>query len=62
MHSKDDGKTWSNRISKSLCAIGKHKTRVIWRRLGRSKDKRVRIRLFGDVPRRLSSSAILEVA
>lgn len=38
-YSDDTGRTWSTLKYKSIGATGKYKTRVIWRRLGRSKER-----------------------
>jgi len=55
--SKTDGKTWSSRLLISLGLIGDHTRIAQWKRLGRHRDFRARIRLYGDVPRRISSTA-----
>lgn len=48
-YSDDGGSTWSNDKVASLGKIGKRKTRVIWRRLGMSRDRIFRIILSDPV-------------
>ena len=48
--SDDGGHTWSNEHWASAGAIGKFKTRAIWRRLGRFRDRVFRVRLSDPVP------------
>lgn len=47
--SKDQGKTWSAEMWKSIGAIGQYLTRVIWRRLGISRDWLFRCRVSDPV-------------
>jgi hypothetical protein len=37
--SDDGGHTWSNQYTASMGAAGRYRTRVIWRRLGHSRDR-----------------------
>lgn len=60
-HSADDGKSWSSRIEASMGAIGQHDFRPTWRQLGTAFQKRMRLRLYGDVPKRISSTAVVEI-
>lgn len=48
--SDDGGHTWSNEHAASLGAQGKYKTRVIWRRLGVSRDRVYRVAVSDPVP------------
>lgn len=57
-----DGKTWSNRLPVSLGALGEHTTFVEWRRLGRARSKRFRVRLYGPGKKRIGSMADLVAA
>lgn len=47
--SDDGGHTWSNGRTASCGKIGKTKTRVIWRRLGRSRDRVYEIKITDPV-------------
>lgn len=47
--SDDGGHTWSNERWASIGKIGKTKTRVIWRRLGRSRDRVYKVRITDPV-------------
>lgn len=47
--SDDGGKTWSNELKRKLGKIGKYKTRVIWRRLGVSRDRIYRVAISDPV-------------
>jgi hypothetical protein len=47
--SNDGGHSWSNEKWASVGAIGQLTTRVIWRRLGRSRDKVFKIRMTDPV-------------
>lgn len=38
-YSDDGGRTWSNELWRSLGKVGEYKTRVVWRKLGSSKDR-----------------------
>lgn len=48
--SDDGGNTWSNEHAASLGAIGKYKTRALWRRLGKSRDRVFRVATSEPVP------------
>lgn len=41
--SDDGGHTWSNKHLASLGKIGEYKTRVVWRRLGKSRERVLRV-------------------
>jgi hypothetical protein len=43
--SKDNGRTWGNDIVASMGAIGEYATRIVWRRLGSSRDWLFKIRI-----------------
>lgn len=47
--SDDGGKTWSNEREASIGAIGETKTRVIWRRLGSSRDRVYEVKITDPV-------------
>lgn len=47
--SDDGGHTWSNERMASMGAIGQRKTRVIWRRLGSSRDRVYRVSISDPV-------------
>lgn len=47
--SDDGGQTWSNEYWRDIGAIGKRLTRVIWRRLGSSRDRVYRVRVSDPV-------------
>ena len=56
--SKDNGKTWGNEMWKTIGAIGKYLTRVVWRRLGIGRDFLFRLRVTDPVKFVLTYSAI----
>lgn len=56
--SDDGGFTWSNKHEAKMGAIGEHKTRAVWNRLGRSKDRVYRI-LISDPVKRVILGATL---
>lgn len=47
--SDDGGHTWSNEHWAGIGAIGKYRTRAIWRRLGRSRDRVYRVTISDPV-------------
>jgi len=49
MRFRDDGGLWSNNKLRSIGAKGKYKTRVIWRMLGRSRDRVYELKLADPV-------------
>jgi len=51
--SDDSGHTWSNLYARSLGAGGSFKTRVIWRRLGRSRERVYEVSCTDPVPFRI---------
>lgn len=48
--SDDGGNTWSNEIAAPIGALGEYMTRVIWRRLGRSRFRVFRVTIVANVP------------
>ena len=54
--SNDGGRTWGNELTASAGAIGAYKTRVIWRRLGRARDRVFEVSTSDPVPFRLSGA------
>lgn len=48
-YSKNNGKTWSAELWKSLGAMGKYFTRVVWRRLGIARDWLFKLRITDPV-------------
>jgi hypothetical protein len=57
--SDDGGKTWSNEVWTDIGALGKYKTRAIWRRLGVSRDRIYKV-VISDPIKRVIISANLE--
>lgn len=51
--SDDNGHTWSNSYDRSFGEAGEYKTRVIWRRLGRARDRIFEISVSDPVPARI---------
>ncbi len=49
--SDDGGHTWSSEYTASMGAAGRYKTRVIWRRLGYSRDRIFRVTISDPVKR-----------
>lgn len=56
--SDDGGKTWSNRHSALMGAIGTYATRVIWFRLGRSRDRVYRLNISDPVKRNIIGATL----
>ncbi|MGI9492766.1 MAG: hypothetical protein ACR2QF_10245 [Geminicoccaceae bacterium] len=52
-YSDDGGRTWSNSLWRDLGKIGKYQTRTIWRRLGRFKERTIRVTVSDPVATRL---------
>ena len=48
-YSDDGGFTWSDELWRTMGAIGKYNTRVIWRSLGQSRDRVFRVRISDPV-------------
>jgi hypothetical protein len=48
--SDDGGHTWSNQYFQGLGKIGETAKRVIWRRLGRTRERLFRLTVTDDVP------------
>lgn len=59
--SDDDGRTWSNELSRSIGAIGAYKGRAIWTRLGRSRSRIYEVTI-SDPVKRVIIAANAEVA
>jgi hypothetical protein len=59
--SDDGGRTWRGLPTRKIGAIGKHKTRVRWERLGSSRDRIYRMAV-SDPVRAVVTDAMLEVA
>lgn len=57
--SDDSGKTWSNEYEGSMGKIGEYKARMIWRRLGASKDRVFRIRCSAPI-KKVFTAAFIE--
>jgi hypothetical protein len=49
--SDDGGKTWSNEIEGSLGRVGNYSNRIVWRRLGRFRQRILRVRISDPVKR-----------
>jgi hypothetical protein len=56
--SDDGGHTWSNNFFASLGKIGEYKMRVIWRRLGVTRDRSLRVRVSDPIPRYLVGARV----
>ena len=54
--SDDGGKTWSNDHFQSAGKVGEYKYRVIWRRLGRSRDRVFEFTVSDPIPWRLAAA------
>lgn len=54
--SDDKGKTWSTEITASMGKIGEYGTRVIFRRLGSSRDRIFRVSISDPVKRVITSA------
>jgi len=54
----DDGKTWSNEITGALGKVGNYSNRIIWRRLGRFRQRMLRIRISDPVKRAIMGGFI----
>lgn len=52
--SHDSGKTWRNKIEATTGAVGEYQRRVIWRRLGQTRDAIFRISITDAIPIRIS--------
>lgn len=48
--SKDNGKTWGNQHQTTLGKLGEYGTRVIWRRLGSSRQFTVEVSMSANIP------------
>ena len=57
--SDDGGHTWSNDYLASVGAIGQYKTRLIWRRLGYSRDRVFRIAM-SEPTKKILIGAVVE--
>lgn len=55
-YSDDGGHTWSNGQDKGCGQAGRFKTRVIWRRLGRSRDRVYELEMSDPVPYRITDA------
>jgi len=49
-YSKDSGATWSNPVLRSLGKIGQRISRVVWRDVGRARDRIWRLRFSANAP------------
>jgi len=49
MRFRDDAGLWSNEKWRSIGALGKYRTRIVWRRLGRSRDRVYEIKITDPV-------------
>lgn len=56
--SKDNGRTWGNELWRSFGKIGKYLTRVIWRRLGTSRDWLFRVKISDPVKVTITTAAM----
>lgn len=56
--SKDGGNTWGTELWASIGKIGKYLQRVIWRRLGKSRDWVFKVRITDPIPRHITGTNI----
>jgi hypothetical protein len=56
--SDDGGHSWSNELFAAIGKLGKYKTRVIWRRLGRSRDRVFKLKITDPIPVTILSAEI----
>jgi hypothetical protein len=56
--SDDGGHTWSNQHAASLGQIGQYKTRAVWTRLGRARDRVYRITITDPVKRTVLGASL----
>lgn len=56
--SNDGGKTWSNDYPAAMGKLGEYGTRLVWRRLGMSRDRVYRIRIASAVKKVLIGAAV----
>lgn len=59
--SDDGGQSWSNENWVTLGAVGAYKTRAIWRRLGRSRERVFKITITDPIPVAITN-ALIEVS
>ena len=59
--SDDGGHTWSNSYAVSAGALGQYKTRCMWRRLGRARDRVYEITCTDPIPWRIIDSYLTAV-
>lgn len=52
-YSDDETKTWSDLLTASAGAVGKYKTRVMWRRQGRTRNRCYEVQVSDPVPWRI---------
>lgn len=56
--SDDAGETWSNELSASMGKVGEYKKRVIFRRLGQSRDRIFQISISDPVKRVITGASL----
>lgn len=56
--SRDNGRTWGNEMWRSMGELGEYLTRVVWRRLGRSRDWLFRLRVSDPIRRVFAGGSI----
>lgn len=56
--SDDGGKTWSNKLSREVGAVGKYKTQVRWNRLGKARNRIYRITFTDPVEFKISGAFV----
>lgn len=59
-YSDDGGHRWSNEMWRSMGQIGEYRTRAIWRKLGRARNRQMKIRIT-DAVRRLVISYFADI-
>lgn len=56
--SDDGGHSWSNELQAAIGKLGNYKTRVLWRRLGRSRDRVFKLKITDPIPVTILSAEI----
>lgn len=56
--SDDGGHSWSNELQAAIGKLGNFKTRVLWRRLGRSRDRVFKLKITDPISVTILSAEI----
>lgn len=57
-YSDDGGHSWSNELFATIGKLGNYKKRIIWRRLGRSRDRVFKLKITDPIPVSILSAEI----